>query len=426
MDAFVDVAAQIVSCVPGVCLAIFNTAVNIVPYFLSVISTLFSYVLGCSLFLWNFILGLLHTAYLALLGMYTVAPGMDFLTSMLDTSLGYIAGAGKALLGVALQLGSLCLFGLDNIKPVLFGVYEAAWSSVPYVQGCAASLWNMGSSAIPTTFQFVISSFSLGGSYLYYAVDVIYSCVFTLMGLLSSIVVQSLHMVGTILSYISVDGFVDSVWEFWYILLQYVDRCVDMLVYFCTVVFKISGSFLLLVVGLFCFGVAFYLCCRNTTRFMRVSSSVFSTVSHLVFGFLALVLYIITAPFRAHPVQADREQPRVQHHEPPPVQPTRQGPSPREESPVQESTIRSPGAERNKLVRGSEANTTTSSVITSTSQSVDEERQCIICYENPKCFMIRPCNHVCLCEKCSRNVQGLRGKCPMCRNNIQKIERIFM
>jgi hypothetical protein len=108
------------------------------------------------------------------------------------------------------------------------------------------------------------------------------------------------------------------------------------------------------------------------------------------------------------------------------VQPTRQGPSPREESPVQESTIRSPGAERNKLVRGSEANTTTSSVITSTSQSVDEERQCIICYENPKCFMIRPCNHVCLCEKCSRNVQGLRGKCPMCRNNIQKIERIFM
>lgn len=56
----------------------------------------------------------------------------------------------------------------------------------------------------------------------------------------------------------------------------------------------------------------------------------------------------------------------------------------------------------------------------------DEGRYCVICQERPKCVLVLPCRHVCMCDECSARLQLYSNICPICRNNIDETMRVFV
>ena len=56
-------------------------------------------------------------------------------------------------------------------------------------------------------------------------------------------------------------------------------------------------------------------------------------------------------------------------------------------------------------------------------RSSDADR-CCICLTNPKTHAIQPCGHRCLCPTCVSTVEN-RGKCPLCRGNVEAVLRIY-
>ena len=52
-----------------------------------------------------------------------------------------------------------------------------------------------------------------------------------------------------------------------------------------------------------------------------------------------------------------------------------------------------------------------------------EQRQCVICLENPKNVVLSPCNHLCICEDCSAHVVRT---CPICRSTIKKKTVVYL
>ena len=57
-----------------------------------------------------------------------------------------------------------------------------------------------------------------------------------------------------------------------------------------------------------------------------------------------------------------------------------------------------------------------------------DDNLCIICFANPKCMLIRPCNHACLCIDCAKllTTETVLRECPLCRGNILSLERIYI
>lgn len=47
---------------------------------------------------------------------------------------------------------------------------------------------------------------------------------------------------------------------------------------------------------------------------------------------------------------------------------------------------------------------------------------CVICMERKRQYLLRPCNHYCVCNKCKSTLQN---KCPLCRKLIRNYEKIF-
>jgi len=56
-------------------------------------------------------------------------------------------------------------------------------------------------------------------------------------------------------------------------------------------------------------------------------------------------------------------------------------------------------------------------------RSSDADR-CCICLTNPKTHAIQPCGHCCLCPTCVSRVEN-RGKCPICRGDVERVQRIY-
>ena len=56
-------------------------------------------------------------------------------------------------------------------------------------------------------------------------------------------------------------------------------------------------------------------------------------------------------------------------------------------------------------------------------RSTDADR-CCICFTNRKTHAIQPCGHRCLCPTCVSTVEN-RGKCPLCRRNVEAVHRIY-
>lgn len=52
-----------------------------------------------------------------------------------------------------------------------------------------------------------------------------------------------------------------------------------------------------------------------------------------------------------------------------------------------------------------------------------DEKACIVCMENERVMMARPCNHLILCLACAAKQKI--GRCVLCRNDIEELERIY-
>lgn len=53
-----------------------------------------------------------------------------------------------------------------------------------------------------------------------------------------------------------------------------------------------------------------------------------------------------------------------------------------------------------------------------------EEEQCIMCYDNKKNLLFLPCNHYIACSNCYIQFQK-KEECPVCKQNIVKLEKKF-
>ena len=52
--------------------------------------------------------------------------------------------------------------------------------------------------------------------------------------------------------------------------------------------------------------------------------------------------------------------------------------------------------------------------------------RCVVCMDRPPSYSLMPCNHFCLCQTCLPHYQQLNQSCPICRTQIQNIQRIFI
>lgn len=43
----------------------------------------------------------------------------------------------------------------------------------------------------------------------------------------------------------------------------------------------------------------------------------------------------------------------------------------------------------------------------------DNEEQCVACLDRPRCVILKPCGHMCLCEECFEKVFTSTRKCPL-------------
>jgi len=53
-------------------------------------------------------------------------------------------------------------------------------------------------------------------------------------------------------------------------------------------------------------------------------------------------------------------------------------------------------------------------------ETIDEEHQCIMCYENKKNVQFHPCNHVISCYRCVQQMN--KCECPVCKSAIHTIQ----
>ena len=60
--------------------------------------------------------------------------------------------------------------------------------------------------------------------------------------------------------------------------------------------------------------------------------------------------------------------------------------------------------------------------------TLQEEFLCVVCFTNRKCVLIRPCNHVCLCNECTNQLleEEELKECPLCRGLVIRVERVFI
>ena len=50
-------------------------------------------------------------------------------------------------------------------------------------------------------------------------------------------------------------------------------------------------------------------------------------------------------------------------------------------------------------------------------------RTCAVCLTEDSVMLMRPCNHLCACETCSRRLAG--RACVLCRRPVRSMERVF-
>eukprot|EP00826_Nyctotherus_ovalis_P060055 TRINITY_DN8401_c0_g1_i26.p1 TRINITY_DN8401_c0_g1~~TRINITY_DN8401_c0_g1_i26.p1 ORF type:complete len:221 (+),score=43.35 TRINITY_DN8401_c0_g1_i26:417-1079(+) len=51
-------------------------------------------------------------------------------------------------------------------------------------------------------------------------------------------------------------------------------------------------------------------------------------------------------------------------------------------------------------------------------EKLDSNEDCLICMSNPKTTIIKPCNHVCVCDECASVLLRNQSACPICRTTM--------
>lgn len=55
-------------------------------------------------------------------------------------------------------------------------------------------------------------------------------------------------------------------------------------------------------------------------------------------------------------------------------------------------------------------------------QMLEKDRLCVVCYERPKDHVVIPCWHLSVCEECCSRLH----QCPMCREQIESTQKVFV
>ena len=50
-----------------------------------------------------------------------------------------------------------------------------------------------------------------------------------------------------------------------------------------------------------------------------------------------------------------------------------------------------------------------------------ENQECIICMSDVAVIMVKPCNHVCFCQECGKDLVKKTENCPICRKRIASL-----
>ena len=53
----------------------------------------------------------------------------------------------------------------------------------------------------------------------------------------------------------------------------------------------------------------------------------------------------------------------------------------------------------------------------------EDDTLCCVCMDSPRGVVLIPCGHLVLCLRCAEN--GKITECPMCRQKIEKRQRVF-
>jgi hypothetical protein len=55
-------------------------------------------------------------------------------------------------------------------------------------------------------------------------------------------------------------------------------------------------------------------------------------------------------------------------------------------------------------------------------------KPCVVCHKNPRCMIVIPCGHPCLCEECAEIISKnpMHNKCPTCDQIIERIQKIVL
>ena len=54
-----------------------------------------------------------------------------------------------------------------------------------------------------------------------------------------------------------------------------------------------------------------------------------------------------------------------------------------------------------------------------------ERKTCIVCYDAKNTHLCVPCGHQCFCKDCSKQINELGNKCPICRANVSQIIKVY-
>jgi len=55
----------------------------------------------------------------------------------------------------------------------------------------------------------------------------------------------------------------------------------------------------------------------------------------------------------------------------------------------------------------------------------NSDRNCVVCLDLPKCMILLPCCHLCVC-KSQTCIKAVSQKCPICRKPVKEIKEAYL
>jgi len=50
---------------------------------------------------------------------------------------------------------------------------------------------------------------------------------------------------------------------------------------------------------------------------------------------------------------------------------------------------------------------------------------CVLCFADQRSRFFTPCMHLCVCEKCNKDLEHKGSNCPICRSSIQSFVKVY-